>query len=190
MKYYSSLKEVTLGDTIGIGLGSNQQAILSTFPQTSWLLLSQSGYLLPRGIFFFFLSWTLGCFFRSEDLLIYVFIPFCLNYKGRTCPSSLYISLSCWISSLLAWQDRVTYTNQSHPSPRNTSEVYCFLCQCPVRVQVCIFLPSFFLSLTTLFEQTLFWVNSGWVRAPLWPPCWTEMFTVWLSIITLGLEVA
>lgn len=44
--------------------------------------------------FTFFQLRTLWCLRRSEDRLIYVFIPFCLDYKGSVCPSSLYISLS------------------------------------------------------------------------------------------------
>lgn len=65
----------------------------------SFILISMHFYYY---IFIFIFRCEHWCFFHFEDGLIYVFIPFCLNYKGSVCPSSLYISLSCCILSLLA----------------------------------------------------------------------------------------
>lgn len=69
---------------------------------TDWLTDRLLEYLLPTGPFFP-LHEHLQCFFQSEHLLIYVLIPFCLNYKGSVRPSSLYISLSHRIWNLLNW---------------------------------------------------------------------------------------
>lgn len=160
------------------------------------MIASFNGWIhVAERVSIFFFSRTLGCFFRSEDLLIYVFIPFCLDYKGSMCPSSLYISLSCWILSLLARQDCVTCANQSRPYPQHASEVWCSFCQCPVSMAafwniplndlggfVCLFLFfNYFFSLLSSHSFRLDWVISGQVRALLLPSFWTQMWTVWVS---------
>lgn len=126
--------------------------------------------------YYFFLPRTLWCLFHSEDLLIYVFIPFCLDYKGSVCPSSLYISLSCCILSPLARRDLQL---QPAPNPQNASKIVASFTLLPYG-QSLFSTESFkilFLSLTPLFE--LVWDFFFFPRLFLARPqtrrwsCWT-----------------
>lgn len=73
----------------------------------------------------------------TQQLLIYVFIPFCLNYKGSVRPSSLYISLSRRIWILLNWNSgsaTLPPRTSSQPLQGSLSEPWS-LHVCPVWVQ-------------------------------------------------------
>lgn len=138
------------GDSLGIRLGSNHPANLPMHLPTRsstddcyfpWLdICCREGF-----SFSFFFHEHSSAFFRSEDLLIYVFIPFCLDYKGSTCPSSLYISLSLDLEPTC--QARLcNLRNQSHPYPQHASEV--------------IFYYIFFYLLLSVSSMFLFYYTS------------------------------